>query len=418
MAVAKEAMPFEGSHGPGKTTRLHDGVAYSLSNEAATDFDDAIASLTDGARLREHFSDSYIRRRIDVLFASLLTGGSEKIASDGVKALIDEHSAFDDENEVFLPVQGITLASSPLVLGNISLRVVDETTISSIVSRATEVVKGSTETEENKARQIADIEARVREHLGTRVVSEYHTVAEPQRAREKAVEETRRALELLRLCIPVVSKRDMSVQIGLPGEVARGVRNYVSYSSQTFTWGFGASGAIGVLDVDDRTLAALEALGVPRLSDILRRADSSATSFEITLLNAVHWFSAAQMQVEPENAFLALVTCLEALLTPRDGNPIGTAIGEGIALLLGGNVDARLARKQRFKKLYAKRSAVSHGGAKAILDSDLLELEELALSVLVTLVGRHKDFASQKDLLEWIERTKLGGGTTDPSATA
>ena len=55
--------------------------------------------------------------------------------------------------------------------------------------------------------------------------------------------------------------------------------------------------------------------------------------FERTLLHSVHWYSSSLTQYEIENQFLNLITCLETLLTQRDGNPIRTAIAEGVQFL-------------------------------------------------------------------------------------
>jgi hypothetical protein len=69
------------------------------------------------------------------------------------------------------------------------------------------------------------------------------------------------------------------------------------------------------------------------------------------------------------------------------GSPIGTALAEGVALLLDDTLDARRALKKRMKELYGKRSAVSHGGGKAILDVEYAEMEQAAGALLVTLIS-------------------------------
>ncbi len=143
------------------------------------------------------------------------------------------------------------------------------------------------------------------------------------------------------------------------------------------------------------------------VSAILAKPVSALSDFERVLLRGLHWFGNALPQKEPENELLSLVTCLETFLTPRDGNPIGTAIAEGVALLLGNTLDERKKLKKRVKDLYGKRSSVSHGGEKAVLESDLIELREIAKNFIQRMISLGKRIQSQKELLEMIEDQKL-----------
>ena len=60
------------------------------------------------------------------------------------------------------------------------------------------------------------------------------------------------------------------------------------------------------------------------------------------------------------------------------------------------------------KRLYGKRSGVSHGGRKAILETDLTQLEAITQAMTVVMIRRKDEFSSQEDLLDWIEEQKLG----------
>jgi hypothetical protein len=144
-----------------------------------------------------------------------------------------------------------------------------------------------------------------------------------------------------------------------------------------------------------------------RLSEMLKKDTQHQTDYERTVLRAVHWFAAAQIQVERENEFLNLVTCLETFLTPRDGNPIGTAIAEGVALLLENGLAKRKQTKRRVQELYRLRSGVSHGGAKAVSDTDLAELRDIAERLVRKMIELAPQLNSQKDLLQSIEDMKL-----------
>ena len=157
----------------------------------------------------------------------------------------------------------------------------------------------------------------------------------------------------------------------------------------------------------------MERIGVFRFSQILNKSDSSLTDFEKTMLRSLHWFANSLRQDESENAFLNLITSLEALLTPRDGNPIGTAIAEGCAFLLSKDIQSRKRVKRKIKELYGFRSGVSHGGKKAISDADLIELRAYWMAILSKLSDRVGEWNSQKDFLDWIEDQKFESSLTE-----
>lgn len=141
---------------------------------------------------------------------------------------------------------------------------------------------------------------------------------------------------------------------------------------------------------------------------VLEKPAEALADIERVLLRGLHWFGNALGHEEAENELLSLTTCLEAFLTPRDGNPIGTAIAEGIAILLSDQLEERKRLKKRVKDLYGKRSGVSHGGKKAVLESDLIELRDISKRLVhkvITLLG---SVSSQKELLTVIEDAKLG----------
>ena len=108
-------------------------------------------------------------------------------------------------------------------------------------------------------------------------------------------------------------------------------------------------------------------VGGMNLSNILQKPYSDLSDFEETLLRGVHWLSNSHSQLELETKFTCLVTCLETYFTPRGGDQIANAIAEGTSFLIFDSKNERIALKGLVKKLYGKRSAISHGGRQAVL---------------------------------------------------
>lgn len=147
-------------------------------------------------------------------------------------------------------------------------------------------------------------------------------------------------------------------------------------------------GALVPFELGDSAIRQMQEIGAFKLSEIFAKPEKQLTDFEKTLLRTVHWFSSSTTQHEIENQLLNLITCLETLLTPRDGNPIGTAIAEGVAIIIRTGAENRIILKKKVQKIYRLRSAVSHGGKKEIFESDVKELIEISKALIKTMIKR------------------------------
>ena len=99
------------------------------------------------------------------------------------------------------------------------------------------------------------------------------------------------------------------------------------------------------------------------------------------------------MQTERSNQLLNLMTCLECLISRPDSEPIGASIAEGAALLL---TKAPAERKELYdfiSGLYRRRGNVTHGGATSVRELELVELTQVAYSLIQTMMdlcNRHQ----------------------------
>ncbi|WNZ44758.1 HEPN domain-containing protein [Leptolyngbya boryana CZ1] len=160
-------------------------------------------------------------------------------------------------------------------------------------------------------------------------------------------------------------------------------------------------------EISASNLKVLEEIRVFELSNILKKPYEQVNEFEGLLLRGIHWFARSQTQVDVENEFLNLTTCLEVFFTSKGGDPISSSIAEGVALILGKELTERKRLKRRVKELYGFRSNISHGGHSPILAKDIVDLKSIAMSLLVKMVEWSKDFSSRKDLVDWLEDQKL-----------
>lgn len=160
-------------------------------------------------------------------------------------------------------------------------------------------------------------------------------------------------------------------------------------------------------ELSANNLEILKKIRVFELSEILRKPNNELNEFEKSLLRGLHWFAGSQTQVEIENEFLNLTTCLEVFFTPKGRDPISNSIAEGVALVLSKDLIERKNLKRRVKELYGYRSTVSHGKHISILNKDLDDLKQISMFLLVKMVERKEEFASIEDLINWLEEQKL-----------
>lgn len=404
--VVDRAVPVADAHceqGPHRMVIKGD-ISFTLSGAALDTYHDVVRTIVKDNEWGLKFSEKYIVSRIEEIICTTLRTPPPFETNQSLLQLAKDLDLFSEERLVYVPLSGIQL-KEPLELGAVRLIPFAETDVYELKKA---ILKISPNPPESRQWMRDSFEKRVREHLLGRVCTEYKVVAEPQRAKERAEEESRRAIDLLRFSIPNLFSDDQRVRVGLFGEIIRSVRLSVSIAPERH---FGTSinlvGSVVPFEITPDRLRQMEILGVFKLSKILQKPEPALSDLERVLLRSVHWFSSAQTQPEVENQFLSLTTAIETLLTPRDGNPIGTAIAEGVAFLLAEGVDNRRAIVKRVKDLYRLRSALSHGGKKSILSDDVSTLTNIASSLIVRVIALAEELRSQKELLTWIEERRL-----------
>lgn len=379
---------------------------------------DDFVDLCDAVRTRllkdhgwsEKFSERYLDNLLHKLLADLIEGGNSAGASRALDDLISEFRSYTREHVVYIPLVGIEMSADTLEIGNVVLTKMTEDRLSQLTQDLESAVHSTTSPADVKERVIEVQRTEVLDPLQGTVSAEARFLAEPARAMERAKEETRRAMDLLWYAVPALYTQPLRVAVGLQGEVL-GSRRWIPVQSQappSFNLHLETVGALAPFQLSQENLEHMDRIGVFTVSKVLQKRASQLTEFERTVLRGIHWFANSQIQVEKENELLSLITCLETYLTPRDASPVQTAIAEGVSIVLEAGVPKRRHLKKRIKEFYAMRSAISHGGRKAILESDLAELRLIAGGLTMRMIERIGAFTAQQDLLHWLEGEKFG----------
>ena len=384
-----------------------EGIAFALTGQTVTTYNELVRRLLNIAKLGEKYSEKSLELRLNSIIASFLGNSDAQSVKTGLNELFQDFEDLATEVTVYVPVFGLSVPE-PCAFGRVLFRVVDESTLDNLVSSVSEVITQTRNTEPEKTMISERMTKSITENLRGTVCSTYKVVAEPQRARELAEIETRRAFDLLRFAVPFLYRGSENIRIGLLGEITRKRTVSLAYSGSNYSLFHHLVGPVETLALTPSNIDRMAQIGVLALSDILKKDEATHTEYERVILRSVHWIAGATVQTENENTFLNLMTSLETLLTPRDSSPIGTAIAEGVALLLGKTLEQRKHIKQRIKHFYGQRGGVSHGGEKAILESECWELRQYATLLISALVKRVDDFKNHRDLFDWLENKKLG----------
>jgi hypothetical protein len=374
------------------------GSSVGLAGPDADSFDEMGGTLLQQGgwidKYSEHFVANLLRKFLEELHGDNNSTKAERLLEDADK----EYQAYQKKHTVLVPLAGIVWEEAELKIGKVSFK---QMTPDDLRRRL-------------GAHADSQFTQVLTKEIANSTVTESLVLAEPIRAKEIAVEETRRALDLLRysitFIIPVEYKR-LGMNVGIKGDFGEGdvlALILPSPDDQSIALSSVRDGPSLPFHVYKETIEKFQESGVTEVAAILEKAENALSDFERTLLRGIHWFGNALCQKEPENELLNLVTCLEAFLTPDDNNPIGTAIAEGVALLLEKALEERKKLKKKVKDVYAKRSGVSHGGKKAVLDSELSELREVTRKLIRRMISHNKAVQSKKQLLEMIEEMKLG----------
>ena len=388
-----------------------EGVVFALLDEIVDEYNALTKRLLREKNWSEKFSEKYIKKVLHTIIARVIQSTEkQKDAKNLLKNLINDLVNYNQEWIVLVPLSGLVMQLDSIQLGKVILYTITKEKEEELLAKIEAIILSTSYTDEEKQHIIQMQREYFLRGIQSNVCAEFRVIAEPERARERAEEETRRVLDILRYSMPSLYPDNYKVSVSLMGEITCTSRwiPIISSDSKSFNWNSQVVGPLVPFELRDGNIKQMKSIGAFKLSDILAKPEKQLTDFEKTLLRTLHWFSSSLTQYEIENQLLNMITCLETLLTPRDSNPIGTAIAEGVAFLITTGVENRKILKRRVHKKYKLRSAVSHGGRKEIFESDVKELRKITRTLIKTMIKRKDEFKSQEELLNWIEEQKFG----------
>lgn len=384
------------------------GTTFALADDTVDLYEELQEQLLQKEGWGEKFSEKYLEGALQQLLANILRSGSAALASEYFSQLVAYVDRYSNEQVVYVPVVGIEMQVQALPIGKVVLRKMTDSLLDELVKKTTAALASSSCTAEEKEHLVQSQRQRIRSLKGL-ICAEFRAVGEPERARERAEEETRRVLDLLRYAILALHPKGYNAAVGAQGEVDFSVRTIpiIPSDARDFDWHSQIIGPLAPFEISPESIEAMRRIGVFEVSRILEKPDVKLTDFERALLRGIHWFANSQTQFGKANELLTLATCLETFMTLPGNDPVGSAIAEGVAILVAAGLEDRKRLKKKIETIYRMRSEVSHGGRKAILERDLVELRGIARKLTMSMIERKDEFPTQQSLLDWIEDQKL-----------
>lgn len=398
--IASNVMKVSNDESQSPTSfNMHDGVMYALPPKQQ----DAIRKLSQDlivkSKATEKISEKYAFQTTRKIFAGVISADqpSEHDTSVEIAAAMKTMEQYEVEQTVYLRVRGLRL-EQPLRLGNVEFVMCSAEVAEKHIAEIYEKIDHTLRNGDQR------LSSRFSEYFSYNCLAITRVVAEPLKAFERAHDETRRSLEILRFAC-VHANFGKNVKFGLDGDLSL-VDSIAFVSSQEAATGdLNPDGMTLPYLIDAPGLANLDKIGALKLADFL--LDPNLSQFKESLLRAVHWLSSAITQTEKENKYLHLVIALEALFTAPKGEPISNTIAESSALVMNNTLSGRLQIKALVKKCYDTRSTIAHGGKSPVTDHDLGQLTIIVWNVIRALIDKTDDFQNQKDLRAHLENLKF-----------
>lgn len=385
----------------------------SLTEGNAREFLALIGELSQRDVWSERASEKFIQERLVPVLRSFKDGDPDRAASafDAFVLQVEQDTV---ERTCYVPVDQIVLAHGPIQVGRVTFRVIDETAVEEAVDCVLSTPSPASGV--SAVEWVDFIREQLKEHLLGRVCAEFGAIGEPGRLRERAVQETRRALELI-TCANAAMYPHLpqgNSVASLSGEIPAVSPLIPVFAPGAAHTSITASERSYPIEISRSSLEAYERTGFWVLADLLEQPVQSLTEFEEALLRGAHWIAVAQTRDELETRLLNLMTAIEVLVGPK-GDPVRVAIAEGVALLAEETYDARLELKKFISGLYDARSKLSHGGKKAVTESDVLRIRSIASELLAKLAHWKTRIRTKQELLELLEKARLSGARIEPS---
>lgn len=349
----------------------------------------------------DRFSFADLTKRLRSLVTDIVRGGSDS----EMEALISRFWARlenQDERKVcYVPLDGLKLSTPRVEIGKFKLRQMDDNAIAEAVSLMEVSVENTLNSPDSKEAFKKLQVQEMRRELKDTVCLLVPVDCDIQKADQTAVRDALLLIDLLRFVIPVDNNADV-IGVGLKGDsrAERYTRYILPLGRSDGSFPSYWRGPMGGVNIDEKLLATMKALGVMKL---ISRLGGQLSALDKALLRAIHWFAESEIQKTVDYKLVALIIAVEALFELEQNSSGKTSvICESTAVLLRDDDAGRIAAYRLMRDACFFRGEVVHQGDDAAEYLDIKKLRQTVHSLIAVVCNRAHEFNTPKDVIGWV----------------
>ncbi|MBP7069597.1 MAG: hypothetical protein KBA97_00830 [Methanothrix sp.] len=235
--------------------------------------------------------------------------------------------------------------------------------------------------------------------------------AEPKRAFEIALEESEKALSILRIFDPAIIHPRLNSNITLLGKEHLESYTYFVLNDEkdlSIEEGF-LDGSGTALELSNKSISMIKTMGLDILSKVL--VEGPKTNFHKQLLDSIFIYSRSPLARDAIDKLIYILVAIESILLKDDNEPIQQNISRRMAYMIGNTVKERKVVIENVIKIYKLRSSFIHHG-QYIDDFEyetLLTFMRNIWKFYQILIKKINDFKDKQELIDRIEYSFLSG---------
>jgi len=366
------------------------GKPVGLGGQPYRQLADLVESIQRTPSFQVTVSHSLIRKH---LFAWMKGSWLGSLRSTMTDYLISKCKSEIMTLEVWIPIAFLSVQSD-LPIGNITIKPITKALLDKLYSQ---MIKGKKEYQ-NEITSFFEKKRKKLQGLSAGVIS---IIADPERAKEIAVEETNQAIALLRLFHPASMTPKTHCYCTMKGqENLETMTSFVFQDERFFAWNARVidSGAQKwVISSNDIIEYRNDGLGA--VSSLLKQGQSK---FQENILDSLLLYSKVSLSRELSDKLVFLLVALESLLLKNKDERIQKNLFRRFATLIG--TDATKAEiEQRIRNIYRIRSGFIHHAEKVKEVELLAEFMRDAWCVIMAVIHCKDTFQTKAEFISAID---------------
>ncbi len=236
--------------------------------------------------------------------------------------------------------------------------------------------------------------------------------AHANRVADVAADKALIAVNILRAHTHLLYPPSNNALIGLPPELSTGTWQTTSLSRDelhSFNMQNVIRGPLLPFMLDAKAIEHLTTkchLGL--IQEILDKPSEGRNSLETALVQAFQSLGRAIVAPTIDMRFLGCTIALERMLIRDQEETTTERWSDRLSLVLGRDAEHRQIIIKRAKGLYDLRSRIVHAAYSGVSDTDARLMERWAVSVVLSTLGRHKEFPSHEEFCRKCDPREIG----------